>query len=93
MDCISFWAWAGSGVVIVPLLAWAKSLGTVGPIIKEWAWILAPMLAALLPQIASVFTPYCAVIDPLLWATIMAALAYLVSQVLYWTGKKAGVKL
>ena len=91
MNCIEFWAWFGSGVVLVPLLAWLKSFPKVGEFIDKNAWIVAPMLAALLPQIAQFFTEYCAVIDPKLWAVIMAGLTYLVSQVLYWTNKKLGI--
>jgi hypothetical protein len=92
MDCLSFWAWFGSGIVIVPLLALLKLLPTIGTIIKEWAWLIAPLLAALLPQIANMLSSYCAVIDPALWFVIYTALAYLVSQVVFYVQKRFGVK-
>jgi hypothetical protein len=90
MDCVSFWVWLASGVVIVPLIGFLKKLPSVGPIFEQWAWLLAPMLAAIFPQVATALTPYCAKIDPLLWSVIMAALAYLVSQIVYWVNKKTG---
>jgi hypothetical protein len=93
MTCVEFWVWLGSGVVIVPLLAWLKTLPRVGAIFEQWAWIVAPLLAAVLPQVASLVQPYCAKLDPLLWTAIYAGLSYLVSQLLYWLAKKSGVKV
>lgn len=89
--CVEFWIWFGSGVVIVPLLQLLKKLPSVGPIVEQWAWLLAPMLAAVLPQIANAVSPFCAAIDPVLWIAIYAGLSYLVSQLLYWLGVKFGV--
>lgn len=93
MDCVQFMVWLGSGVVIVPLLALMKQLPVVGPVIDEWAWILAPLLALILPKLATYGTAYCGLIDAKLWALIYAALAYLVSQLLYWLAKKWGVNV
>lgn len=93
MDCISFWVWIGSGVFIVPLLAFLKALPGVGVYVERYAMWVAPILAALAPQIAQVFTGYCAVIDPALWAFIYAGAVYLVSQLAYWASKKAGLKV
>jgi hypothetical protein len=93
MDCISFFVWVGSGVLIVPLLAILKQLPGIGDVVQQWAWILAPLLAAVLPQIAAALSPYCGTIDPALWALIYCALTYLTSQVLYWIAKKFGVNV
>jgi hypothetical protein len=93
MTCLEFWAWFGSGILIVPLLAILKGLPTIGAVVKEWAWIIAPMLAALLPQIASALSPTCAKIDPALWVVVYTALAYLVSQLLFWLATKFGIKV
>ncbi len=91
MTCLEFAVWFGSGVLIVPLMELLKKLPKVGPIFGSWAWLLAPLLAAILPQIAALAPPVCAVIDPALWAVVYMALAYLVSQILYWLTKKSGI--
>ena len=93
MDCVSFWTWLGSGVVIVPLLALLKQLPKIGQLVERWAMFIAPLLAALVSVIAAEATPYCAKIDPLLWTAAFAGLTYLVSQVLYWLFKKTGVNV
>lgn len=91
MDCISFIVWVGSGVFLVPLLQWLKKLPSIGPIVEQWAWILAPLLAAVVPVIAESLKPYCAIIDPQLWVFLYAALVYLVSQIVYYIAKKTAV--
>ena len=93
MDCISFWVWIASGVVIVPLMAWLKTLPQVGAIVEQWAFLIAPLLSALAPVIASAASPLCGKIDPLAWTFIYAGAVYLISQIVYWTTKKAGVKV
>lgn len=93
MDCISFWVWVASGVFIVPLLAFLKALPRVGVYVERWAMWIAPVLAALAPQIAQAMTGYCAVIDPALWAFLYAGAVYLVSQLAYWAAKQAGVNV
>lgn len=91
MDCVQFVAWFGTGVFIVPLLGFLKRLPTVGPVIEAWAWLAAPLLAALAPVVAQALKPYCGVIDPALWQLIYLALAYLVSQLVFWLNKRLGV--
>lgn len=93
MSCIDLLTWVGSGLLIVPLLAILKGLPGVGAVVQEWAWLVAPMLAALLPQIAAALSPMCAKVDPALWFVIYTALAYLVSQLVYWLSKKAGLNV
>jgi hypothetical protein len=89
MQCIDFVVWIGSGVILVPLLQLLKKLPSVGPVIEQYAWLLAPVLAAILPQLAALLEPMCAKVDPLLWAVVYAALTYLVSQIVYWVSKRA----
>lgn len=91
--CVEFWVWLGSGIVIVPLLVWLKTLPKVGEIVETNAWVIAPLLAAVLPQIAQKLTPYCAVIDPVAWVAIYAGLTYLVSQIVYHISKRVGAKV
>lgn len=91
MTCIELFIWLGSGVIIVPLLGFLKRLPAVGPMADQWAWILAPLLAAVLPQIATALSPYCGKVDPALWFVIYTALAYLVSQIIYYVNRKFGV--
>jgi hypothetical protein len=88
MTCVEFWVWFGSGVVIVPLLGWLKGLPKIGAVVAQWAWLLAPALSAILPQIAEIVQPHCASVDPLLWSAIYAALTYLVSQLVFWVNKQ-----
>jgi hypothetical protein len=97
LTCVQWFEWLATGIVIVPLLAWLKTLPNVGTFIEKYAGFFAPFLAFLLPQIAKWLSPYCAVIDPLAWAAILTAATYLVSQILYytakWIGEKTGVKV
>ena len=91
MDCVSFWVWVASGVAIVPLLAFLKKLPEpVGPIVSQAAWLLAPLLAAVAPVLAQWGTGYCGAIDPNLWTIMYLSVSYLVSQLVYWLGKKYG---
>lgn len=91
--CIEWFSWLASGVVLVPLLAWLKTVPKIGAVIEQYAWLIAPLLAALLPQIAHALQSYCAVVDPLAWAVIYTALVYFASQIVYWVAKKAGAKV
>jgi len=88
-ECVPFWAWVATGVFIVPLLQWLKLLPRVGEYVKEWAWLLAPLLSAVAPVVAERMTQYCDKIDPLLWVCLYSAVAYLLSQLVYWLSKKA----
>ena len=89
MSCISFFVFIASGVFIVPLLQFLKTLPKVGAFIAQWAVFIAPLLSALAPVIAQAATPYCAVVDPLLWTFLYAGAVYLVSQLTYWLSKRA----
>ena len=89
--CVEFWIWFAGGVFIVPLIEWLKTLPKVGPILAQWAWLLAPMLSALVPAIASAATPLCGKIDPLLWIALYAGITYLINQLVYWIGKKTSL--
>ena len=89
MTCIELVVWLGSGVVLVPLLQLLKKLPSVGPLVETYAWLLAPVLAAILPQIAALLEPMCAKVDPLAWAVVYAALVYTTSQIVYYLSKHA----
>jgi hypothetical protein len=88
MDCVPFWTWVASGVFIVPLLGWLKTLPKVGPVIEQWAFLVAQILAVLAPVVANAATPYCAKIDPLVWTGAYAFVAYAVSQLVFWVNKR-----
>jgi hypothetical protein len=90
LTCVEWFVWLGSGVVVVPLLQWLKKLPRVGAYVDRLAWLAAPLLSAILPQLASALTPYCAKIDPLGWAAILTGMTYLVSQIVYWVSKETG---
>jgi|WetSurMetagenome_2_1015567.scaffolds.fasta_scaffold343370_1 hypothetical protein len=92
MTCIELLVWVGSGILIVPLLAILKAIpGQVGQFFQDSAWLMAGLLALILPQIATALTPYCGQIDPALWVVVYTALAYLVSQAVWWINKKLGI--
>jgi hypothetical protein len=93
MSCIEFVVWFSSGVFLVPLLVILKQLPKIGEYVKQWAWLIAPLLAALLPQIGDALLPHCAKIDAPMWALIYMSLTYLTSQLLYWLVKKFGIKV
>lgn len=85
--CVSFWALVATGAFIVPLLGLLKNLKIIGPIVEQWAWLLAPLLSALAPAVAAAATPYCAKVNPWLWIAAYAGLVYLVSQLVYWINR------
>ena len=89
--CVEWFVWLASGVFIVPLLELLKKVPTVGPVVAQLAWIIAPLLAVLAPVIAEAGTAQCPKVDPLLWIMAYTGLTYLFSQVTYWLAKKAGV--
>jgi hypothetical protein len=91
MTCLSFWAFIAAGSFVVPLLQWLKVLPKVGPVMAQWAFLLAPLLSALAPVIAQAASPYCALVDPLLWTAIYALATYAISQIVYQVGKKSGL--
>ena len=91
MDCIQFWVWFGTGVFIVPGLELLKKLpGALGAFSQKWAGFIAPLLSIAAPILAMLISPLCATVDPLGWALAYAALAFLVSQLIYRIGKVAG---
>jgi hypothetical protein len=91
MDCLSFWAFIAAGSFVVPLLQFLKALPKVGPVVEQWAFLVAPLLSALAPAIAQAAMPLCQVLDPLLWTAIYALATYAISQIVYQVGKKSGL--
>jgi hypothetical protein len=90
MDCVSVVVFIGSGAAIVPLLEWLKKLPRIGEIVNQWAFLLAPMLAALVPVIAEATTPLCYKIDANLWLAAYYGITFLVTYLTYRIGKMTG---
>jgi hypothetical protein len=90
MDCISFVVFIGGGAAIVPFLEWLKRWPRVGAVVEQWAFLLAPMLAALVPVIAEAATPLCYKVDPNLWLAAYYGLTFLATYLTYRIGKMSG---
>ncbi len=89
--CIQWWEIVASGVLVVPLLQWLKTLPKIGPFVEQWAMFLAMILPGLFAAIASAATGYCDQVDPILWIAVLAGATYLINQLVYWIGKKTSL--
>ena len=89
--CVEWWQIVASGVFVVPLLQWLKTLPRIGPIVEQWAAFLAMILPGLFAAVASAATGYCDRVDPILWIAVFAGGTYLINQIVYHLGKKTSL--